>query len=576
MRAPFALFLRVCALGAVGGCGLLLTVNPGSSALPLTHTDVDAAQVGPTRLETSGIHAYDVLHSSSSIAPPQLSVQRVSYDFADVRLTVSDDVAFSAWVDENGGHQNCVSALQPGSYQLDCEVTLFPVGSSVVRAAANDSQAGTVYGADNVVNPLPVDAPHIYGVLSGDSGLPQQNNETATAWIDPEGADTTWYVAYGTTPSLGSKTGDQVARQSPPAYGAYYSQVVLGGLSPSTTYYYSFVGTNTSGTTTTPAMTFTTAAPATTSTSATTTTTSTTPADEQRPRLASTVLPDGTVGQPYHFPLPISGGSPPYTVALNGFDERMPPGLQLESNGVVDGNPTSAGNFRVNIKVFDQRYPPTSIGPASVFTLTMTIDQHAAGTASTTTTAAPHPAPTIGRTIRLGPRTRSRGCHVTALPDRRCSPGAYFSGLTKTALCSSAFHAGMVPRVSLLENYAVERAYGLRSKSYGGAIEIDRIVPLQLGGSNDVANLFPESGSGKANYHVKDKLESRLHALVCRGQAQPHLCQARDCGGLGGALRGGYLAVNRTFDAVALRPRCCAAEALCPRAGMSVAARLVF
>ena len=43
------------------------------------------------------------------------------------------------------------------------------------------------------------------------------------------------------------------------------------------------------------------------------------------------------------------------------------------------------------------------------------------------------------------------------------------------------------------------------------------IVPLELGGSNAIANLFPEPGSGRANYHLKDGLENELHDLVCAG-----------------------------------------------------------
>jgi hypothetical protein len=42
-------------------------------------------------------------------------------------------------------------------------------------------------------------------------------------------------------------------------------------------------------------------------------------------------------------------------------------------------------------------------------------------------------------------------------------------------------------------------------------------VPLELGGSNAIANLFPEPAAGAASYHVKDRLENSLHALVCRG-----------------------------------------------------------
>jgi len=52
------------------------------------------------------------------------------------------------------------------------------------------------------------------------------------------------------------------------------------------------------------------------------------------------------------------------------------------------------------------------------------------------------------------------------------------------------------------------------------AIEIDHIVPLELGGSNDIANLFPEPGSGADSYHTKDQLENRARAAVCAGQIE--------------------------------------------------------
>jgi hypothetical protein len=55
------------------------------------------------------------------------------------------------------------------------------------------------------------------------------------------------------------------------------------------------------------------------------------------------------------------------------------------------------------------------------------------------------------------------------------------------------------------------------ARHYGRTIEIDHIVSLELGGSNSIANLFPEPGSGAASYHVKDKLENRLHDMVCSG-----------------------------------------------------------
>jgi hypothetical protein len=58
----------------------------------------------------------------------------------------------------------------------------------------------------------------------------------------------------------------------------------------------------------------------------------------------------------------------------------------------------------------------------------------------------------------------------------------------------------------------------MTARPYGYTIEIDHIVALELGGSNDIANLFPEPGSGRDNYHVKDRLENRAHDAVCAGQ----------------------------------------------------------
>jgi len=41
---------------------------------------------------------------------------------------------------------------------------------------------------------------------------------------------------------------------------------------------------------------------------------------------------------------------------------------------------------------------------------------------------------------------------------------------------------------------------------------------LELGGSNSIGNLFPEAADPRPGFHEKDKLENRLHALVCSGK----------------------------------------------------------
>jgi Protein of unknown function (DUF3761) len=123
-----------------------------------------------------------------------------------------------------------------------------------------------------------------------------------------------------------------------------------------------------------------------------------------------------------------------------------------------------------------------------------------------------------GRTVLFGRRGRTSGCRRSALPDRRCSPGGYYSRLTRAIICGSGFSTSSIRDVPQSEKYAVEREYGMPAKLYGRRVEIDHIIPLELGGSNSIANLFFEPGSGQANYHVKDAAEDRAKAWVCDGR----------------------------------------------------------
>jgi hypothetical protein len=123
--------------------------------------------------------------------------------------------------------------------------------------------------------------------------------------------------------------------------------------------------------------------------------------------------------------------------------------------------------------------------------------------------------------VLLARRRRTSGCRLGPNPDRRCSPGAYYSGLTKAVLCSASFHTGSVRDVAESEKFQVEREYGLKPGHYGRSLEIDHIVSLELGGSNNIANLYREEASfasGAPGYNVKDRLENAAHVWLCQGK----------------------------------------------------------
>ncbi|HKB94327.1 MAG TPA: DUF3761 domain-containing protein [Gaiellaceae bacterium] len=131
-------------------------------------------------------------------------------------------------------------------------------------------------------------------------------------------------------------------------------------------------------------------------------------------------------------------------------------------------------------------------------------------------------APASGHVVLLAPRTRARDCRLGALPDRACSPGATMSGLTQAVLCAPGFSTASIRNVPESEKHRVEVEYGLAPGAYGSRLEIDHIVPLELGGSNDIANLFPERAPG---FHTKDRLENALHGFVCSGRMRLGVAQ---------------------------------------------------
>ena len=137
-------------------------------------------------------------------------------------------------------------------------------------------------------------------------------------------------------------------------------------------------------------------------------------------------------------------------------------------------------------------------------------------TVSVPTTSTPGTGTSTGGTPHWGVQTKTSGCVAHGgLPDAACTPGALLATGTKAAICKSGYSSA-VRNVPSSEKNQVYAEYNITSHGTG-QYEVDHLVSLELGGSNDIANLWPELASPKPGFHEKDKVENYLHAQVCSG-----------------------------------------------------------
>src|SRR5689334_11434023 len=123
-----------------------------------------------------------------------------------------------------------------------------------------------------------------------------------------------------------------------------------------------------------------------------------------------------------------------------------------------------------------------------------------------------------------GVQTKTSGCLAHGgLADAACTPGALLATGTKDAICKPGY-AGSVRNVPDSEKNQVYAEYGIKSHT-AGQYEVDHLVSLELGGSNEIANLWPELASPKPGFHEKDKVENYLHTQVCSGAISLHDAQ---------------------------------------------------
>lgn len=104
------------------------------------------------------------------------------------------------------------------------------------------------------------------------------------------------------------------------------------------------------------------------------------------------------------------------------------------------------------------------------------------------------------------------------LPNPAMTPGVVRTTDAK-AICAASFRTAKYRHTTASTKKAVYREYGATPNKgiCAGGCEVDHLIPLELGGADDIKNLWPQPSQPAPGFHEKDKLENYLHRQVCAG-----------------------------------------------------------
>mgnify|MGYP001588323630 FL=1 len=105
------------------------------------------------------------------------------------------------------------------------------------------------------------------------------------------------------------------------------------------------------------------------------------------------------------------------------------------------------------------------------------------------------------------------------LPNLTFTPGVATS-LTTSQICATKWGKDARAVTSKMKA-TVFKEYGYSgNQDKRCPCEIDHLISRELGGADDIRNLWVQSYSGDWNAHMKDRVENRLHVDVCTGLVQ--------------------------------------------------------
>jgi hypothetical protein len=131
----------------------------------------------------------------------------------------------------------------------------------------------------------------------------------------------------------------------------------------------------------------------------------------------------------------------------------------------------------------------------------------------------PDPQKTPGAILDTVPDEQAAGC----LSDKTGTSVQVDDPITTALVCTPGY-SKCIRNVPQSVKQSVYSSYGLTGNHTGycdtnQGCEVDHLISIELGGSNDQKNLWPQPYQGtKWNAHVKDQLENWLHKAVCEAR----------------------------------------------------------
>jgi phosphodiesterase/alkaline phosphatase D-like protein len=187
--------------------------------------------------------------AASAAVPTAITgpVSAVGGTTASLTGTVNPGGQATTWQFEYGtttsyGTKTASKSAGSGTANVDvtADLTGLTAGTTYHYRLVATNAAGTARGADGIFTTTRPPA-----ATTGAASAIGPTAATANGTVDPNGAETTWYVEYGTTTTYGLRTADKSAGTGTAATAV---SVQLTGLTAGTTYHYRVVATSDGGT----------------------------------------------------------------------------------------------------------------------------------------------------------------------------------------------------------------------------------------------------------------------------------------------------------------------------------------